>query len=441
MLATKTDRASLNRMAKRDALDIDDLRRVYGETRRAARGPWAILDPSTLVTLRAGEDPDDVPDPRIALNLLEEGGLVHRHPDAPVNWTLWPARERAAETVSPLWERLSDWLNLDSAAGAVTFETAEASASLECSPGDLSAAIAEAPGWRGSEGPRLACLELAPTAGAGRDSAGSRVNQVLLNATRRAQRRIARVIDYQAGRECRHVLLARHLGELIDPCGTACDVCDHAADMPAPGATAPRARTVATADDVAAVIRGVASLQYPVGRARLIQFLQGSPESRIRPGQSPQYGVLADLRKSRIDAVITRLLEADLLVIDPDDEYKVIHAAPGSAGIEPEELAPYADAPSVRAPSRERTPAAGSADEVQLDPEGEALYDQLAAWRRERAARDGLPAFAIATNRALAEIATRRPRDESGLASISLFGATRAGRYAAEMLPILRGEA
>jgi hypothetical protein len=41
----------------------------------------------------------------------------------------------------------------------------------------------------------------------------------------------------------------------------------------------------------------------------------------------------------------------------------------------------------------------------------------------------------------LAEIAARRPRDESGLASISLFGATRAGRYAPEMLPILRGEA
>jgi ATP-dependent DNA helicase RecQ len=441
MLAAPTDRTALNRIAKRDALDLDDLRRVYGGLQRAASGSWALIDPSSLVTIRTDEDPDDVPDPRIALNLLEEGGLIHRHPDAPVSWTLYPARGSGGEA-SPLWERLVAWWGLDPAQGSATIRTAEACAALDCAPEDLAAAIADAPGWRGSEGTRLASIELLPTTSTGRDSAKNRLDAVLLDAARRSQRRIARVIDYQAGRECRHVLLARHLGEHLAPCASACDVCDHpAGESPSEGAIATRQRTNATAQDAAAVLRGAASLQYPVGKTRLILMLQGSPESKIRPSQSDWYGALADLRKSRIDALISRLLEGELLFIDPEDEYKVIHAAHGSAALTPEDLEDYADIPRRQRSAARPDTSAMITEETQLDPDAQALFDQLAAWRRERASRDGLPSYTIASNRSLTEMAARRPVTPAALAAIWGFGETRAGKYGEELLPILRGEA
>lgn len=441
MLSLPTDRTALNRIAKRDALDLDDLRRVYRALQQQASGSWAILDPSSLVTLRDGEDPDDVPDPRIALNLLEEGGLTHRHPDAPVSWNLYPTRGNGGAP-SPIWDRLVAWWGLDPARGSAIIRTADACAALDCTPVDLGAAIADAPGWRGNEGPRMACVELLTTTSTGRDSARNRLDAVLFAATRRSQQRIARVIDYQAGQACRHVLLARHLGERLEPCGSACDVCEHTeGEERAAGVPAQRQRAAATATDAAAVLRGAASLHYPLGRARLILFLLGSPESRVRPGQSDWYGALADLRKARIDALITRLLEADLLYIDPEDDYKVIHAAPGAADLGPDDLAQFADPTGAeRRAARSSSGGTATGEEAQLDPEAQALFDRLTAWRRERATRDGLPSYTIASNRSLTEMAARRPNSVAALAAIWGFGEGRAAKYGADLLPMLNEE-
>ncbi|MGI9254199.1 MAG: RecQ family ATP-dependent DNA helicase, partial [Thermomicrobiales bacterium] len=445
MLTVPTDRTSLNRMAKRDAPNIDDLRRVYKGVMAAANGSWAIVDPASLISQQPGEDPDDMPDPRIALNLIEEAGLIHRHPDAPLSWTLRPDRAGSNAPASPLWDRLVAWWGLDPASGGATLRTTEVCAALGCTPAELAEAIIDAPGWRGTEGPRMACLELRPATASGPNAAANQINRVLFNATRRSQLRIARVIDYQAARECRHVLLARHLGEHLDPCETACDVCDPPERASAPAASS-TSRTAATAEDAVAVVRAIASLQHPVGRNRLIQFLQGSPECRIRPSQSQWYGALSDLKKSRIDGLITRLLQHDILVIDPDDEYKVVHVAPGSAHLGPEDLAPFADpAPirsgAARSSSSGRASEPASEDEVELDPDAQALYDRLATWRRSRASRDAVPGYVIATNKSLTLIAAARPVTEDALGQIAGFGPSRAAKYGEEMLLILREDA
>ena len=41
----------------------------------------------------------------------------------------------------------------------------------------------------------------------------------------RAKTRVNRMMTYAEGRRCRHAELAAHLGERLDPCGDACDVC------------------------------------------------------------------------------------------------------------------------------------------------------------------------------------------------------------------------
>ncbi len=69
--------------------------------------------------------------------------------------------------------------------------------------------------------------------------------------------------------------------------------------------------------------------------------------------------------------------------------------------------------------------------------------DVLAAlhhWRRERAAHDRVPAFLVAHDRTLADLARRRPGDPAGLLACHGIGAAKAARYGAELLPLLRSE-
>ncbi len=435
MLATTRDRTALRRIAGRDALDIDDLRRAYAAVRARARGAWAMLDPSSLSIGSPGGDPDDAPDPRIALNLLEQGRLVKRHPDAPVGYSVRPNPEKEGAG-GPLWDRLAEWLGLDRT--PASFRTAEACDALGCTPLELAAAIAEAPGWTGREENRIACWELLP---AGHDAA-ARMNAVMLEAKRRAERRIASVIDYQAGLRCRHAALARHLGERLDPCETACDVCDPDPDRPNQPVARARQRTRLAADDLVAVAKGAGSLDFAVGRKRLVLMLAGSRESKFEPNATPYYGALADLQKARIEEAIDRLVEAGVLEIAPEEEYRVVRPTPEGRSFTIEEAADLlgpAAAPADRAASGSLAGRAAAADE-DLDPDAAAVYEALTEWRREQAQANGLPAYTIATNASLREMAIRRPGTLDDLAAIKGFGAGRAERYAAELLAILRGE-
>jgi superfamily II DNA helicase RecQ len=65
------------------------------------------------------------------------------------------------------------------------------------------------------------------------------------------------------------------------------------------------------------------------------------------------------------------------------------------------------------------------------------MYDRLREWRKRRARNDGVPAYVVFHDRTLSEIARVRPRDRSGLASISGVGPTKLDRYAEEVLAVV----
>jgi DNA helicase-2/ATP-dependent DNA helicase PcrA len=66
-----------------------------------------------------------------------------------------------------------------------------------------------------------------------------------------------------------------------------------------------------------------------------------------------------------------------------------------------------------------------------------AVIAALRDWRRERASRDRVPAFLIAHDRTLADVARRRPSDHAGLRSCHGIGAAMAARYGDELLRLL----
>jgi len=70
-------------------------------------------------------------------------------------------------------------------------------------------------------------------------------------------------------------------------------------------------------------------------------------------------------------------------------------------------------------------------------PTDDPLFDALRTWRSERARADGVPAYVIAHDATLAEIAAARPRSLAALGAVKGMGPTRLERYGSEILAVL----
>jgi DNA helicase-2/ATP-dependent DNA helicase PcrA len=84
------------------------------------------------------------------------------------------------------------------------------------------------------------------------------------------------------------------------------------------------------------------------------------------------------------------------------------------------------------------TPAQAKARAKVSIPAGDGpLFDRLKEWRRGRAKADGVPAYVVFPDRALAAIADARPRDRADMSAISGVGAKKLDLYADEVLQIV----
>jgi DNA helicase-2/ATP-dependent DNA helicase PcrA len=70
---------------------------------------------------------------------------------------------------------------------------------------------------------------------------------------------------------------------------------------------------------------------------------------------------------------------------------------------------------------------------------GDPLFERLRAWRRERAAADGVPPYVIFHDKTLVLIAEARPTSHSALRSISGVGQAKVERYADDVLTVIAG--
>jgi ATP-dependent DNA helicase RecQ len=334
LLYTSSDRATQTRLARRDEMDLDTLRQIYAGIKRFADGEWAIFEPSRIqlpaATTRDGDEP---PDPRVGIGLLEQGGLLERHPNAPVTWTLTPSEDPADgnaldEEDAALWNAFDEWANLDTAPnGRVNIRTGAACTALGIAPETLARVLDAHPAWDAREGDRLTCLRLLPVAA----DAGARLQRVLDQAAARARTRVDKTMIYAEGRRCRHAELAAHLGERLQPCGDACDVCDgtqESVEARARRERQPKKRTAHTDADVAIALKALAAAPFSVGKLGLTRLLEGSIQSLIQADRSPYFGSLADLRKSKIEAMIDSLVQDGTLAYDRGPKYTVLRFTP-----------------------------------------------------------------------------------------------------------------
>jgi ATP-dependent DNA helicase RecQ len=324
----------------------------------------------------------------------------------------------------------------------VRIDVAEACSVLQVSPEALILVLDEHPEWDLHEGDRLPCFQLLAVG----DNAAARLQRVLDDAAQRGQQRVKRMMSYAEGRRCRHVMVAEHLGERIDPCGDVCDFCTGEARTSEAKSSRrelqPRRRTAPTVADAQAALKALASAPFPVGKTGLTRLLEGSVQSRIQEDRSAFFGALADLQKSKIDATIDALVSGGALAYDHSRDYPVLRltqegqvylraTADGDAA-ELEELL-------GRAGLGQRTSATmtdGTLSE-DLSPEDVILLERLREWRLDRARQEGVPAYVVAPNTSLAELALRRPQTAIDLAQITGLGPARIEKYGQEMLTVL----
>ena len=86
--------------------------------------------------------------------------------------------------------------------------------------------------------------------------------------------------------------------------------------------------------------------------------------------------------------------------------------------------------------SRQRSAPVGPGPEVPFD---DPLFQRLREWRRERATRDGVPAYTLFTDRSARELTVHRPADRAALADVWGFGDARIAAIGDELLDLLRG--
>ena len=446
LLTAGSDRTTLRTRARRDLVEIDELRKVYKLATRNRRGEWAALDSASL---RSGGD--DETDPKVALGYLGQAGLVARVADAPVEFAMRKRATRVADgrmgTAGGRWAEVVTLLGPTwEDEGAGTLETATACGALGLEPAELDALLSDVPGLQVTRGRRMTWFRI-PAAG---PDAGPRLERLLQQARLVADARIETMMDYIDGNACRHVALADALGEALPRCGTTCDVCAPTSALPKPaaGATAGGQRKKATASEAATALVAMRDLPFSLGKAGLVRLLSGAADSRIREDRSAHFGALAGLAKRAIESLIDELVAAEMLEPHEEGEYRMLRLT--RAGLRATEAdlgrwfaasAPERDTAVRRREKAGKVGGAAAMADADLDVSQLELYDRLVAWRLREAKEQLMPPYVIGHNAALRVMALQRPTTLDELAGIHGFGQSRAEKYGAAILRIIADEA
>ena len=153
------------------------------------------------------------------------------------------------------------------------------------------------------------------------------------------------------------------------------------------------------------------------------------------------FGVGREFSPAGWRELIDQLLFEGLLVEDPNEGRPLIGLADADAvrAVYRGERrltvlkAPDAVEPATRASrSRRRGEAA-----AELSGTAMTLFDELRAWRRAEAARQGLPPYVIFHDQTLADIAVARPATREELSAINGVGVGKLDRYGAAVLEVV----
>jgi superfamily II DNA helicase RecQ len=239
------------------------------------------------------------------------------------------------------------------------------------------------------------------------------------------QSQIEEMIRYAQSSQCRMSSLVRHFGDTADsrkPCGI-CDFC-------------------APESCVAQQFRGATAHEQSVARdvmkaLRMNRKSVGKLHTELCAGNGIDRDGFEELIGAMARAGLVRLEDS---VFEKDGKQIPFRYASlaGGAGAPVElrirETAAFSGKPRGKQ-SRRKKPAAAAKQRENL--KGSAVEAKLKAWRRTVAAKQGVPAFRIMSDRVLLAIAEREPKTAAQLLAIPGIGIKMLEKYAAQIYRIL----
>jgi ATP-dependent DNA helicase RecQ len=249
-------------------------------------------------------------------------------------------------------------------------------------------------------------------------------------------RKVRQLYAMLEGIACRPAAVRRYFGEdAVETCGQ-CDLCLN----PAHAVDTTRAAQMA--------LSAVHRLGGSLGRRRVIDHLLGKTKDQsARERLLSTFGIGREVSAHCWRDLIEQLVLEGLLCEDFNDGRPLIglgDAAEVGAVYRGERRVAMRQLPAngvlaaSNARSRTRCRGRGRFD---VAPGDAPLFAALRVWRRERAAEQHVPPYAIFHDVTLSAIARLRPADRDALASISGVGRSKLTRYGADVLRVVRAAA
>ena len=248
------------------------------------------------------------------------------------------------------------------------------------------------------------------------------------------------LMRWAEGGSCRHDAILRYFGdeaETLSGCGR-CDVCRQM-----DGDTASEEETSLM---VRKALSAVARVDRRYGLTAAVKLLAGLPDPRLqRAGLdlTPTYGALRGHSEAWLTQLLRRCVTAGWVDFTPGEKPVVLLTGSGRAvmkGERPARLVLPREHPAEAAPRGSRASAGGrrpSDAGDALPPEAVPVFEALRGLRSELAREESVPAYVVASDRTLRDIALLRP---SGLETLKLahgIGPAKAERYGARILAVV----
>ena len=424
LMYTPSDRATLTRRARQNALPLEFLRAVYAAAKRrlggASSGRVAAAD------LQRDLQADDTR-VRVALSLLEQVDLLRRGPDAP----------RAAIlclTTSDVPASASELAAFCQAARLrpgqpLTLDLVDVAQQAELSLNDIEKRVldwADA-GWLSYRpAGRDLLLELLPPP----PDAAERIATLLERYETIQAQRVDEIAAYARTVRCRHGHLNAYLGGRIIE---RCDACDNCVEITPPPEQNdwPDER-----GQFVAILRCVAQLGWSWGRRNLVRILRGDPQAPDRGRHHEDFGALAFRSATAVGHLLDRLEHGGFLQPRQLDHGGVVLdlTPAGKAALQNPAALDGLISPAKEPPPPRKSP---PKDETGLDVD-EALFQALRTWRLEQARAQGVPPYVIFHDSHLRAIAAHRPVTLEALSEVKGVGPIKLEKYGAAVIGLVQ---
>ena len=251
------------------------------------------------------------------------------------------------------------------------------------------------------------------------------------------------LMRWAEGGSCRHDAILRYFGdeeETLAGCGR-CDVCLSLAEEGG-----------SDGEEVTLIVRkalsAVARIHGRFGLGAAVKLLRGEADPRLEGSglqRTPTFGTLAGHPEEWLLRLLRRAVTAGWVDFSGRERPVAILTEEGAAVMRAERparllLPPRAPARTAAAPASRATRRA-DAGEGALDEAGRALFDALRIHRLEVARAAGLPPYAVATDRALRDIAALRPATPAELEQAHGIGPAKAKRFGPGLLAVVQRHA